>query len=111
MTTQALPLRRRRGIAWGGIWRGIRRAPLIPSVILAVIVGAAIFAPWVAPADPNAFELKDKLIPPAWQDGGSSAHLLGTDQLGRDVLSRVIYGARIACVVVAVTIVFAGALG
>jgi peptide/nickel transport system permease protein len=111
MTTQALPLRRRRGIDWGDLWRGLRRAPLVPTAILALIIGAAVFAPWLAPADPNAFQLTDKLIPPAWQEGGSTAHLLGTDQLGRDVLSRIIYGARIACVVVAITIVAAGLLG
>ena len=65
-------------------------------IVLTVIVLSAIFAPVVAPHDPAANSLVNRLTPPSFQNGGNSDHLLGTDQLGRDVLSRIIYGARIS---------------
>jgi peptide/nickel transport system permease protein len=68
-------------------------------VIFGVFVTTAIFAPVIAPYDPNEFDLAVKLRPPAWQEGGSTDHLLGTDSLGRDVLSRLIWGARISVTV------------
>ncbi|NED85338.1 ABC transporter permease, partial [Streptomyces sp. SID11233] len=52
---------------------------------LLLVLVCAVFAPLIAPADPNAQDLLARLKPPAWQHGGSSAHLLGTDQLGRDL--------------------------
>lgn len=61
---------------------------------LGLIVLAAILAPLVAPHDPNAQSITDRLSPPAWMTGGSAHYLLGTDELGRDILSRMIYGAR-----------------
>jgi peptide/nickel transport system permease protein len=67
-----------------------------------VVVGAlamAVFAPLIAPADPNAQELLDRLLPPAWDAGGTAKHLLGTDAYGRDLLSRLIFGARISIVI------------
>jgi peptide/nickel transport system permease protein len=67
--------------------------------IVAVIVACAIFAPWLAPRDPNEQNLLATILPPAWADGGDAAYLLGTDSLGRDVLSRLIHGARVAMVV------------
>jgi len=57
---------------------------------------AAIFAPRLAPYEPLAGRLSDILLPPAWMDGGSGAHLLGTDKLGRDEVSRLIYGTRVS---------------
>ena len=68
------------------------------SLVLAVLL-AAIFAPLLAPYDPAHQDLLATLAPAAWQHGGSTAHLLGTDSLGRDVLSRLIYGARAAMLV------------
>jgi peptide/nickel transport system permease protein len=78
-------------------WLG-RVSPLqwVLLLLLSVIVVAAVFADIVAPYDPVANSLRDKLIPPIWQEGGSSRHLLGTDQLGRDMLSRIIHGARVS---------------
>jgi peptide/nickel transport system permease protein len=78
-------------------WLG-RVSPLqwVLLLVLSVIVVAAVFADIVAPYDPVANSLRDKLIPPIWQEGGSSRHLLGTDQLGRDMLSRIIHGARVS---------------
>jgi peptide/nickel transport system permease protein len=60
---------------------------------------AAVFAPLIAPYNPGDQDLLATLAPAAWQHGGSAAHLLGTDSLGRDVLSRLIYGARAAMLV------------
>ncbi len=65
-------------------------------IILIVIILAAIFAAQVAPHDPEANDLRARLAPPAFESGGSSNHLLGTDPLGRDMLSRIIYGARVS---------------
>src|SRR6516165_4499670 len=66
---------------------------------LAIVGSCAIFAPWLAPHDPNEQNLIATFLPPAWADGGDAANLLGTDSLGRDVLSRLIYGARVAMLV------------
>jgi peptide/nickel transport system permease protein len=81
---------------------------------LAVIVAAAslaMLAPALAPADPIRNNLLDRLTPPMWLDGGSSHHPLGTDALGRDVASRLFYGARVSLVVGFSAVVIAGALG
>ncbi|WP_329458143.1 ABC transporter permease [Streptomyces sp. NBC_01497] len=79
--------------------------------VLAVMLIAAVCAPLIAPADPNAQDLLMRLKPPAWEHGGSSAHLLGTDQLGRDMLSRVIYGTRVSLLVGASAALLAGVVG
>jgi len=57
-----------------------------------LIVAAAIFAAWIAPADPLAVNIRHRLAPPAWMAGGTPENVLGTDQVGRDLLSRVVYG-------------------
>jgi len=75
------------------------REALLGALIVVMFVVTAIGAPVVAPLDPLSQSLQDRLLPPVWQDGGSAAHLLGTDQLGRDVLSRIIYGGRITLLV------------
>src|SRR5690625_3223733 len=70
-----------------------------------------LLAPWIAPHDPNVPSFRHRFAPPAWQEGGSWAHPLGTDQLGRDILSRIIWGARASLKVGAVVILFATAVG
>jgi peptide/nickel transport system permease protein len=67
---------------------------IIPAAVLTLLVLTAIFAPLLAPYDPISGKLTERRLPPAFMQGGSSAHLLGTDNLGRDVLSRLIYGGR-----------------
>lgn len=79
--------------------------------VLAIMLIFALFAPLIAPHDPNAQDLLLRLKPPAWQSGGGGAHLLGTDQLGRDMLSRVIYGTRISLLVGAGAALLAGVIG
>jgi peptide/nickel transport system permease protein len=68
-------------------------------------------APLLAPRDPQAQTLEDRLRPPRWTENGSPAYLLGTDNLGRDMLSRIIYGSRISLMVGAATVLFAGLVG
>jgi peptide/nickel transport system permease protein len=79
--------------------------------IILVLVLTAIFAPFVAPYDPTIGSLGDRLTPPSWQEGGSSAHILGTDVLGRDTLSRLIYGGRTSLAVAVIAILVAGSMG
>jgi peptide/nickel transport system permease protein len=82
---------------------------------LTTIVGAAllvaIFAPYLTPHDPFAQDLNLRLIPPVWMDGSQPAHLLGTDQIGRDYLSRLIYGARISMLIGVLTVITSGIIG
>ncbi len=85
------------------IWQ-LRRWPLIPIFILVLFVITGVFAPLIAPHDPERGGLRDRNLPPAWEEGGSSEFLLGTDHLGRDMLSRVIFGARISLAVAGVTL-------
>ena len=69
------------------------------AVIVAGSILVALLAPLLAPANPDAQDLLNRLLPPVWQAGGSFAHLLGTDAYGRDLLSRLIFGARISIVI------------
>ena len=85
--------------------------PLIPMAILGVLIFAAVFANVLAPHDPEVGSLGERFRPPAWQQGGSEKFLLGSDHLGRDVLSRLIFGARISIVVGFTAVVVAGLLG
>src|SRR5713101_7067014 len=85
--------------------------PLIPTAILVGLALLAIFANVITPYDPEVGTLGDRFRPPFWQVGGSDAHLLGTDHLGRDVLSRLIFGARVSMVVGFTAVIFAGVLG
>ena len=71
----------------------------------------AIFANVLAPHNPEIGSLTARFKPPFWQTGGSTKYLLGTDQLGRDVLSRLIFGARVSMVVGFTAVIFAGTVG
>ena len=82
-------------------WMRSARVLIGLSIILVVLL-AAVFAPLLAPHDPNDQNLISTLLPPAWLPGGDPEFLLGTDSLGRDVLSRLIYGARVAMTVAVV---------
>jgi ABC-type dipeptide/oligopeptide/nickel transport system permease subunit len=72
---------------------------LIPTAILLLIAFVAIFADVLAPHDPQIGSLARRFRPPVWQEGGSWTYLLGTDHVGRDVLSRLIFGARVSMIV------------
>ena len=98
-------------------WRRLLRRVLgqhglaLGAVILGLIALAALFAPWLAPHDPYAQDVTRRLIPPIWHDKGSWEHLLGTDKLGRDYLSRLLFGARVSLIIGLVTAVIAGVIG
>ena len=108
-----------------GVWRALgtaRRYPILPvAILLFVLVLPAIFADWVSPHDPIRGSLSDRLAPPFWVEaegegvfatpGGSLKHVLGTDKQGRDILSRIIYGARVSLTVAAISIFLAGLIG
>src|SRR6267142_1634558 len=85
--------------------------PTIPIVILLVLVFTAAFAEFIAPHNPEVGSLSQRFKPPAWVAGGSAQHWLGTDHIGRDVLSRLIFGARVSMIVGFTAVVFAGVLG
>jgi peptide/nickel transport system permease protein len=85
--------------------------PTLPVAILVFLVFIAVFANLLAPYNPEVGSLGDRFRPPAWQAGGSSAHLLGTDHIGRDVLSRLFFGARVSLVVGFTAVIFAGIVG
>ena len=85
--------------------------PLIPLCILGGLLFVAIFANVLAPHDPEVGSLGDRFRPPVWQQGGSEKFLLGSDHLGRDVLSRLIFGARVSIVVGFTAVLVAGVLG
>ena len=84
---------------------------LAAAGILAVIVASAVFAPWVSPHDPLAVNIRHRLAPPAWMEGGTPAHPLGTDQVGRDLLSRMIYGGRVSLVVGVSAVLLSATIG
>jgi len=149
----APPTRRAR---LSGVYRKLKRWPVVPVFLLGLVVFAGLFAPLISPHDPETGDLRERNIPPAWSGGeqaiktvvervtinerttsvtlsdalvsnpnaqigdqvkvftrpaGSTKFLLGTDHLGRDVLSRVIYGARISLLVSIITLAVGGSLG
>jgi peptide/nickel transport system permease protein len=85
--------------------------PVLPTLILVGITFVAVFANVLAPYDPEIGSLAARFRPPAWQAGGSMEYLLGTDHLGRDVLSRLIFGARVSMVVGFTAVIVAGVVG
>lgn len=90
-------------------WLG--RLPILPTSILAILVVAGAAAPWLAPHDPIIGVLDNRLVPPMWLDGGRAEFPLGTDHLGRDLLSRIIYGAQVSLVFVTVSLLVGGTIG
>ena len=95
-------------------WRRLlsHKGFVIAGTLLAIIVLLALTAPLVAPYDPYAQDLNNRLVPPAFLEGGGSwAHPLGTDGLGRDYLSRVIYGARVSLMIGLLTALMSGVIG
>ena len=88
-----------------------RRTALFGMLVVAVVLLTAAFAPVISPFDPLAQDISQRLREPGWQDAQGRAHLLGTDHLGRDILSRIIYGSRIALLVGLAAVLISGVLG
>lgn len=96
----------------GATRRLLRNATfMIGALIVGFTVVVAILAPLIAPYDPYAIDLGRRLVPPSWMEGGTPANWLGTDQLGRDYLSRLIYGARISLIIGVATVITSGLIG
>ncbi|MFG6157535.1 ABC transporter permease [Halomonas sp. 1390] len=98
------------------LFYSFRRSPItiVAFVVVVTLILAAIFAPWIAPHDPfdvSTLSLLNSELPPAWVAGGDPAFLLGTDGQGRDVLSALLYGARISILVGLASVAFAMTLG
>ncbi|MBI1999891.1 MAG: ABC transporter permease [candidate division NC10 bacterium] len=85
--------------------------PAIPAIILLIVVSASIFGPWIALYDAEESDLINQFVPPIWKAGGTLAHPLGTDHMGRDFLSRLIVGARISLLVGGMAVFFSGSIG
>ncbi|MEI7063732.1 ABC transporter permease [Dickeya chrysanthemi] len=100
-----------------GPWQRWRRKILghhgmtLGLVILVAIVALAILAPLISLHDPYAQDVSRRLIPPVWHEKGSWAHLLGTDKLGRDYFSRLLFGARVSLAIGLVSVMLAGTIG
>jgi len=95
----------------GRLRDALRGIPLIPVGILLIVVVAGLLGPLAAPYNPEENDLLNSFLPPLWKAGGLRAHPLGTDQFGRDVLSRLIVGARISLLVGCMAVFFSGFIG
>jgi len=99
--TRRITLRRLWRFKWG----------VAAAAVLLVIVGSAVFAPWLAPDNPLTVDIQHRLSPPVWMAGGTTAHLLGTDQVGRDLFSRTIYGGRVSLVIGVAAVLVSSSIG
>jgi peptide/nickel transport system permease protein len=112
---QVVPLdaQRKRMSSFAHVGHSLLRAktPILGLAILLVVVVCAFFAPQLSPYNPNAISLKLRLLPPSFAEGGNPIYPLGTDGLGRDVLSRLIYGARVSLAVGVIAVFIAGTIG
>jgi len=91
------------------IWRN--KAVSVGGGLLLLILFVAIFAPWLSPHDPYFQDLTNRTVPPIWHEAGTWKHPLGTDPLGRDYLSRLLYGARISLLIGAAVALISGLIG
>jgi len=87
------------------------RSGVVGLVLFLIVVIAAVFAPLIAPYDPLEQTLRDAKMPPAWSAEGSTEHLFGTDNLGRDIFSRIVHGTRVSLTVGFFGVLIAGTLG
>jgi peptide/nickel transport system permease protein len=97
------------GAGWRRLWRlkwGLGGAAIFLAIVL-----SAVCAPWIAPHDPLVVDIRHRMAPPAWMEGGAREHPLGTDQIGRDLLSRVIWGGRVSLVVGVTAVLLSSTIG
>lgn len=98
------------------IWWSFTRNPVtvISAIVAAICIGGAVLAPWISPHNPfdlASLQLLDAFKPPAWSEGGDTTYLLGTDNQGRDMLSAIIYGARVSLLVGFLAVVMSVLIG
>jgi len=98
-----------------GLWLFTRSpAVMIAAIVALTIIIGAVFAPWIAPVNPYdlaSFSLMDGLLPPVWEEFGSERFLLGTDDQGRDMISSILYGARLSLIIGVSAMIIATTLG
>lgn len=120
ITPYESPLRRQLRLLRNGflhLWAELRHHPvsLAGGIIVVLFILAAVFASQITSHDPTRGKLRSRLTPPAWQEGGSPEYLLGTDAQGRDILTRIVFGARISLLVgflsVTISIIIGAILG
>lgn len=88
----------------GALWKFMRRYPIISFIVLTTLIILGVFAPLLAPHNPYKGSINERFVPPAWMEGGSTDHFLGTDHAGRDIWSRIMYGARISLAVASIAL-------
>ncbi len=99
-------------LSWPGKgFEFLRRWPVIPAVILITVGLSAVFAPAIATDDPNQQNLRNQFVPPFWTAEGTLDHPFGTDKLGRDIYSRLLYGSRISLMVAFIAVGFGMVVG
>jgi len=94
-------------------WQRLRRLRwgVAGAAVFLIIVLTAVFAPWISPHDPVTVDIRHRVAPPAWMEGGAREHILGTDQIGRDLLSRVIWGGRVSLLVGVSAVLLSSTIG
>ncbi len=95
--------------SWPRLWR--LKWGLLAAVLMLLIVGVSAAAPWIAPYSPVEVDIRHRLAPPAWMDRGTPDHVLGTDQIGRDLLSRMIYGGRVSLLIGVAAVLVSSTIG
>jgi ABC-type dipeptide/oligopeptide/nickel transport system permease subunit len=98
-----------RGRSLRRLWR--LRWGLAAALVLLLIVFVTLAAPWLAPYSPVEVDIQHRLGPPAWMEGGKTDHWLGTDQIGRDLLSRMIYGGRVSLLIGVTAVAISSTIG
>ena len=95
--------------SWPRLWR--LKWGLVAAVLMLLIIGVSAAAPWIAPYSPVEVDIRHRLAPPAWMDRGTPDHVLGTDQIGRDLLSRMIYGGRVSLLIGVAAVLVSSTIG
>ena len=95
--------------SWRGLWR--LKWGLAAALVLLLIILVSLAAPWLAPYSPVEVDIQHRLGPPAWMEGGKTDHWLGTDQIGRDLLSRMIYGGRVSLLIGVTAVALSSTIG
>ena len=95
----------------GNVFGLLRRAPKGPTAVLLILFFTAIFAGYLAMHDPEIGDPRQRLLPPFWDERGTTKYLLGTDTMGRDILSRLIFGSRVSLLVAFSAVIFASCVG
>lgn len=107
----SLAIVRRRSVPRWLIWDNLRRLPMLQLFVVGLFIFLSIFGQWLTPVPFDEQNLRLRFLPPAWLEGGDLRYLLGTDNLGRDVLSRIIVGAQASFVVAIAALAFGSVMG